>query len=149
MKEFSSKTYLKDVINYELKIYCKCNEYYFVIKKILNIKSPFIINEMGHDIKLLDNDYYILEYIPCNKKYFCRLFIDENKEIKEYYYQFVKDQGIDNSIPYYIKSDFAYVKTQYGEKIYLSNNNIIFQKAYEIIKQSKLDFNFSYKEYLW
>lgn len=28
MKEFSSKTYLKDVIDFELKIYCKNDEYY-------------------------------------------------------------------------------------------------------------------------
>ena len=60
MKEFSSKTYLKDVTDFELKIYCKNDEYYFTIKKIVNIKSPFILKEMGHDIKLLDNRIYTM-----------------------------------------------------------------------------------------
>ena len=149
MKEFSSKTYLKDVIDFELKIYAKSNDYYLTIKKILNIKEPFILNEMGNDIKLLDNNYYIFEYIPCNEKYFCRLFIDENKEIKEYYYQFTKEQGIENSIPYYIKENVAYVKTRYGEKIYSSNNINIPKEILTMIKQNKLNFNFDYKKYLW
>ena len=126
MKEFSSKTYLKDVIDFELKIYCKNDEYYFIIKKIVNI-----------------------EYIPCNKNYFCRLFVDENKEIKEYYYQFNEKQGIENSIPYYQKLNTAYVKTQFGEKIYSSNNTNISKEVLEIIKQNKLNFNLNYKEYLW
>ena len=149
MKEFSSKTYLKDVIDFELKIYCKNDEYYFTIKKIVNIKSPFILNEMGHDIKLLDNNYYIIECIPCNKNYFCRLFVDENKEIKEYYYQFTEKQGIENSVPYYQKLNVAYVKTQFGEKIYSSNNTNISKEVIEIIKQNKFNFNLNYKEYLW
>jgi hypothetical protein len=149
MKEFSSKTYLKDVRDFELKIYCKNDEYCFTIKKILNIKSPFILNEMGHDIKLLDNNYYIIEYIPFNKNYFCRFFIDDNKEIKEIYYQFTKMQGIENSIPYYQKLNTAYVKTQFGEKIYSSNNTNISKEVLEIIKQDKLEFNLNYKKYLW
>ena len=149
MKEFSSKTYLKDVIDFELKIYCKNSEYYFIIKKVLNIKSPFILNEMGHDIKLLDNNYYIVEYIPCNENYFCRLFIDENRKIKKYYYQFTEKQGIEDSIPYYQKSNVAYVKTQFGEKIYSSNNSNISEEILEIIKQNKLKLNINYKEYLW
>lgn len=149
MKEFLSTTYLKDVIDFELKIYCKNDDYYLTIKKILNIKSPFILNEMGHNIKLLDNNYYILECMECNKNYFCRLFIDENKEIKEYYYQFIEEQGIENSIPYYVKSTIAYVKTQYGEKIYSPNNYNISNEILKIIKQNKLDFNLNYKKYLW
>lgn len=149
MKEFSSKTYLKDVTDFELKIYCKNDEYYLTIKKILNIKSPFILKEMEHDIKLLDNNYYIVEYIPCNKNYYCRLFVDDNKEIKEYFYQFTKAQGIDNSIPYYQKLDVAYVKTQFGEKIYVSNNYNISKDILEIINHNELSLNFNYKEYLW
>lgn len=149
MKEFSSSTYLKDVTDFELKIYCKSNDYYLTIKKILNIKSPFVLNEMGHDIKLLDNNYYIMEYIPCGEKYFCRLFIDDNKNIKEYYYQITEEQGIENSIPYYIKSNIAYVKTEYGEKIYSSENCILDNGKEEIMKQNKFDFNLEYKKYLW
>lgn len=129
MKEYSSKTYLKDVVDYEIKIYCKTNQYYFTIKKIINIKSPFIIKEMWHDIKLLDNNYYIMEYIPCGEKYFCRLFINEKKEIKEYYYQFTEEQGIENSIPFYIKTKIAYEKHSMVKKyihqlilIYLTEN---------------------------
>ncbi len=149
MKEFSSKTYLRDVLDFELKIHCNKNEYYVVIKKIINIKSPFYLKEMGHDIKLLDNNYYILEYIPCNKNYFCRCFINIDKEIIECFYQFTKKQGIEDSIPYYQKLDIAYVKTQFGEKIYSPNNLHIPKEILEIINQKKLDFKLNYKDYLW
>ena len=72
-----------------------------------------------------------------------------NKEIKEYYYQFTEKQGIENSIPYYEKINVAYVKTQFGEKIYSPNNYNISKEVLEMIKQNKLDFNLNYKEYLW
>ena len=100
MKDFLSKTYLKYVINYELKICYKKDKYCIVIKKILNIKEPFILNEMGHDIKLLDNNYYILEYIPYGRNYLCRVFIDETSKVKEYFFQFIKEYGIEDCIPY-------------------------------------------------
>ena len=149
MKEFSSKAYLKDVIDFELKIYCKNDEYYFTIKKIVNIKSPFILNEMGHDIKLLDNNYYIIEYIPCNKNYFCRLFVDDKKNIKETFYQFTKEQNIKDSIPYYEKIDVALVKTYYGEKIYSKDNKSIPKEIRNIIDNKKFKIEFNYKKYLW
>ena len=38
MKEFSSKSYLKDIKNYELKIYINKENYYITIKKVNNIK---------------------------------------------------------------------------------------------------------------
>ena len=81
MKEYSSITYLKDIIDHELKMYLNKENYYITIKKVNNITSPFVLNEMGHDIKLLDNNYNIFEYIPHNKKYFLRLFIDKKKNI--------------------------------------------------------------------
>jgi len=148
MKEFLSKTYLKDVISHELKIFFKKDEYCVVVKKILNIKEPFILNEMGHNIKLLDNNYFIIEYMPCEKNYFCRAFIDSNNEVKEYFYQFTKEQGIENCIPYYVKYNVAYVKTKYGEKVY-SENNIISNEELEVIKQKKFEFCLDYKKYLW
>lgn len=148
MKEFFSKAYLKDVINHELKICYKKDKYCIVIKKILNIKEPFILNEMGHDIKLLDNNYYILEYIPYGRNYFCRVFIDETSKVKEYFFQFIKEYGFENCIPYYVKSNVAYVKTEYGEKIY-SVNNTISDEELELIKKKKLEFNLDYKKYLW
>lgn len=143
--EYASKTYLKDVNEYEIKIYIKNNEYSLVIKKILNIDRPFLLNEMGHDIKLLDNNYYIMEYIPFKEDYFCRLFINDALEIEEYYYQFTSEQGIKDSIPYYKKTNVAYVVTRYGEKIYLSNNDGLNNN----VDKDKLKFNIDYKKYLW
>ena len=71
------------------------------------------------------------------------------KEDDYLYYQFTEKQGIENSVPYYQKLNVAYVKTQFGEKIYSSNNTNISKEVLEIIKQNKLNFNLNYKEYLW
>lgn len=148
MKEFSSKSYLKDIKNYELKIYINKENYYITIKKVNNIKSPFILNEMGHDIKLLDNNYYIFEYVPHDRNYFLRLFIDDNKEIVEEFYQFTEEHGIEDSIPYYLKSNFAFIKSKYGDKIYLKENDVS-EDIITTIKQDKIPHNLDYKKYLW
>ena len=149
MREYSTKTYLKGIDNYEIKIFINKDKYYCVVKKIIDIKEPFILNEMDHDVKLIDNNYYIVEYIPCNKNYFCRLFIDDNKKINEYFYQFTEEQGIDDSIPYYKKLNIAYVKTNYGEKVYSKNNLNIPKEILKIIDNKKFEMDINYKKYLW
>lgn len=149
MIEYSSKTYLKDVKSYELKIFINKEDYYCTVKKIIDINEPFILNEMGQDIKLIDDNYYILEYIPSDKNYFCRLFIDDKKNIKETFYQFTNEQNIKDSIPYYEKIDVALVKTDYGEKIYSKDNKNIPKEIRNIIDNKKFKIEFNYKKYLW
>lgn len=98
-KKYISKTYLKDVREYKLKIYFDREDYYLAVKKIMEIKNPFIINGKT----LIDNGYYIVEIVPKDECYCIRIFINEKKEILSHYIDITKENGLDKDtlIPYY------------------------------------------------
>ena len=55
-KKLISKTYLKDVSKYKLEIYFNQDDYYLSVKKIIEIKEPFILPT---GLCFIDNGYYI------------------------------------------------------------------------------------------
>lgn len=95
-----SKTYLRDVNRYKLEIYYDKEDYYFSIKKILNIEKPFILE---NGLCLIDNNYYIVEVLPKNENYAMRVYFNEKKERLEYYFDISLKNGLDEEtrIPYY------------------------------------------------
>ncbi len=98
-KKLISQTYLRDVKKYRI-IFDFCNEnFYLCVKKIIKAK-PFIIE---NGLCLIDDNYYIVEIIPKNEKYAMRIFINDKKEILEYYFDISLGNGIDKEtgIPYY------------------------------------------------
>ena len=99
-KKLISKTYLRDVEEYNLKIYINNNDYYLCVKKIINTSNPFILT---NGICLIDNGYYIVELIPKNENYSIRIYYNEDKEILEYYIDISLKNGLDEEtkIPYY------------------------------------------------
>lgn len=99
-RKLISKTYLKDVEEYELNIYFDKEEYYLSVKKFINVKNPFII-ESG--LYLIDNGYYIVEVIPKKENYIMRVYFNEKKERIEYYFDITLENGLDkeSNIPYY------------------------------------------------
>lgn len=72
-----SKTYLRDVNKYKLEIYYDKEDYYLSIKKILNIEKPFILE---NGLRLIDNNYYIVEVLPKNENYAMRVYFNEKKD---------------------------------------------------------------------
>lgn len=95
-----SKTYLKDVNKYKLNIFFNQNEFYLSVKKIIEIKKPFILPTAEC---LIDNGYYIVEVIPKNENYAMRVFFNEKKERLMYYFDITLGNGLDldTLIPYY------------------------------------------------
>ena len=129
MIRYSSETYLKGVEKYQLNIFVdKEVPHYIVVKKIIKIEKPFILNEYGKDIIILNNDYYILEYIPKNENYICRIFVDNNKKIIEKIFLFTGKNDIDNGIPVYNDLKLAHICIENHWKRY---NIDIFNKIYE------------------
>lgn len=99
-KKLISKTYLRDVNKYNLKIYYDKEDYYLAIKKIIDIKEPFI---SPNGLRLIDNGYYIAEVIPKNENYTMRVYFNKKRERLEYYFDISLENGIDeeSKIPYY------------------------------------------------
>lgn len=163
MKTYTSSTYLKGIQEY---IYFQYTEpgMHIVIKKILKAE-PFILNEDGIDLKILDNNYYVMEIIPMDKNYICRIHLDENKNIIERYYILsLKNEFIDN-IPVFNNLKTAYVICDFQRKKYneehleeILKDGIIDNNEYKKIKEeftSLIDeinsgeneiFNMNYKE---
>lgn len=143
--KYSTSTYLKNITKYKLYLY-KNNNDVLIIKKIINIIEPFYLIEFGKKIKLLDNDYYIVELVPLNGFYICRLFLDNNFNIIEEYYTVTKDNQIIDGIPAYEDLVISYVKVLDKEKIYheevLQNgSNEYLKETIEKIKKLNLNKN--------
>ena len=99
-KKLLSKTYLRDVSNYEIKFLIggdKCN---IAIKKLLNVTEPLIVSSGK---KLMDNGYYIVEVLPHDENYGMRVYLDENKNVLQFYFDISLGNGVDEEtkIPYY------------------------------------------------
>lgn len=143
--KYSTSTYLKNITKYKLYLYRNNNES-MTIKEIINIKEPFYLIEFGKKIKLLDNDYYIVEIVPLNSFYMCRVFLDDNFNIIEEYYTVAKNNQIIDGIPVYEDLLLSFVKVLDKEKIYheeiLQNcSNEYLKEAIEKIKNLNLNKN--------
>lgn len=132
-----SKTYLRDVNKYKLEIYYDKEDYYLSIKKILNIKKPFILE---NGLCLIDNNYYIVEVLPKNENYAMRVYFNEKKERLEYYFDISLKNGLDEEtrIPYY--NDLYTDITVVQENIEVLDEEEL-QEALNMGKISKAEYN--------
>lgn len=140
--KYSTSTYLRDITEYKLYLY-KNNEEIFTIKKVLNILNSFSLIEFEEEVKLIDNNYYIVEIVPLNSFYMCRLFLDDKLNIIEEYYTVTKNNKIIDGIPTYEDMSLSYVKVNVKEKIYheelLKENDNYLNESLEKIKKLNLN----------
>ena len=98
-RKYYSKTYLKDVRKYKIRFDFSNDDYIVCVKEIID-GDDFIALE-GH--KLISNGYYMVEIMPKTGNYVMRAYLDNNKNVQEYYFDIVSEKGIDPEfkIPYY------------------------------------------------
>lgn len=94
-KKIISKTYLRDIEKYQIKIFLDEDDYYVSVKKLISVKEKFIIK---NNLCVMDDGYYIVEVVPKNENYAMRLFLDENKKPLEYYFDITKNNKLDEEI---------------------------------------------------
>ena len=99
-RKIISSTYLRDVDKYQIKIFLDEDDYYVSIKKLIKVKEKFIIK---NNICVMDDNYYVVEYVPKYENYAMRIFLDDKKNPLEYYFDICKNNGLleDIKIPYY------------------------------------------------
>ncbi len=138
-KKLISKTYLRGVNKYELKIYFDIEDCYISVKKILDIDKPFILE---NGLCIIDKNYYIVEVLPKKENYAMRVYFNEKKERLEYYFDISLGNGIDeeSKIPYY---DDLYTDIVMGakEKIVKVLDEDELQEAFDTNKISVEEFN--------
>lgn len=95
-----SKTYLRDVDKYQIKIFLDNDDYYVAVKKLIHVNEKFIIK---NGLCVMDNGYYVFEVVPRFENYAMRLFLDDKKNPLEYYFDITKNNGLDDetNIPCY------------------------------------------------
>lgn len=98
-KKLLTKTYLRDVQKYNLKFFIE-DDFYVVVKEIIETNPKFVAMD---GVCLIDNGYYILEVIPKNENYAMRVFLNQQKQPIEYYFDVSLENGLDKetNIPYF------------------------------------------------
>ena len=98
-RKLYSKTYLKDVRKYKIHFDFSNDDYIVCTKEIIDA-DDFIALE-GH--KLISNGYYLVEIMPKTGNYTMRAYLNDKKEVQEYYFDIVSNKGIDpeTNIPFY------------------------------------------------
>ncbi len=101
-QKFIDKIYMNEVTD---KIfYCEKDEMlngYIAIKYIKQIIKPITYYCNGKKYVGLDSGYTILEYVPLNRNYNCRVFFDNLNRAILFYFDINKGAGIENDIPWY------------------------------------------------
>ena len=100
-KKIITNTYLNEAVKHEIKLFLDEDDYYVSVKKLVNLTEKFIIRK---NVIAMDDGYYILEIIPKNDNYALRIFLDDKKNIIEYYFDIIKESGLDSiyKVPYFI-----------------------------------------------
>lgn len=138
-KKIISNTYLRDVEKYQIKMFLDEEDWYIVVKKLIDVREKFIINE---NITVMDNGYYVFEVIPKNENYAMRLFLDNHKKPLEYYFDITKNNGLyeNTNIPCYddLYLDITYLDGKINildedELIEAYNNNDITKEDLDLV----------------
>lgn len=100
-QKFIKDTYLKHVIDYEIKFVENNEDFYATVKKIIKVEKKFFASP---SLCLIDDGYYILELIPKDEHYCIRAYFDRDKNLLEYYIDIIKSSGIEeeSNLPYYM-----------------------------------------------
>lgn len=101
-QKFIDKIYMREVLDKEwyLEKDEKLNGY-IALKYVKEISKPLSAFSNGKKYVGLDKGYSILEYVPLDRKYNCRIFFDEINRPLCFYFDINNGSGIENGIPWY------------------------------------------------
>lgn len=167
--KYLTGTYLNDIVKYNLRMYySRAKDWVVCIKKVLKIQNPFILNEDGTEIKLIDDGYYIFEIVMLEEKYICRVFLDGNGNVIERFFTAI--DNITNSYGEitYLDLKYSYVCSKVKHKEYnkeslnkLLQDGIIDENTKDracktiqsikkgIIANNNFAYNMDYRKYLF
>ena len=93
-------TYLKHVIDYNIKFVIDDDDVFVTVKEIKKVEKKFYASP---ELCLIYDGSYILELIPKKENYCIRAFFDKNKNLLEYYIDIIHSSGLDeeSNLPYY------------------------------------------------
>lgn len=112
-----TNTYLRGIDSYSMIQFEDINlDCYSVIKHVKSIDKPYISTHTGKDICLLNDGYYILEYLPKCGEYGVRVFLDENINTLSYYIDIINDIGIETGKGLYYDDLYLDITIDYTDE---------------------------------
>ncbi len=135
----TTSTYMREALKYEIVTISE-SDYYITIKKYLELSDKFVID----NTTLLDKNYYLVEITPLNENYNIRFFVDNNKNIVDYYIDITLQNGVKYNIPYYVDLylDIVHYPKTNENKFYDEDE---LKEALDNKIISKKDYNLAYK----
>ena len=101
-KKFVHQTYMREVNDSVWHLeYCDEIDGYIALKYIKDIQKPLTAFCNGKRYVGLDKCYSVLEYVPNNRNYNCRVFFNDKNEPLCYYFDINNGVGIEDDLPWY------------------------------------------------
>lgn len=143
--KLTTKTYMKEVEDYECLIIKRNEDYLITIKKVLKTTKPFSVFQFDQNIVHIDNGYYIVEITPINDNYNFRVYLDKNKNIIDYYFDICLFNGVMDKVPFYVDLylDVLYYPNQKDLVIYADKDEL--DEALENKSITKKDYKLAIK----
>lgn len=101
-QKFIDKIYMKEVKDkvWHLEKDDKLNGF-IALKYVKDIEKPLVYYCNGRKYVGLDKGYSVLEYVPLNRGYNCRVFFDEKNRPLCFYFDINNGCGVENGMPWY------------------------------------------------
>lgn len=101
-QKFIDKVYMREVLSKEWYLEKdKQLNGYIALKYIKQISKPLTAFSNGKKYVGLDNGFSILEYVPLDRRYNCRVFFDDFNKPLCFYFDINNGSGEENGIPWY------------------------------------------------
>lgn len=111
--------------------------------KLKDIEKPWIINDFGKEECIFNNNFEWLEIYPDNEKYAITAMFDDKSNLIEWYFDMIKDSGVENGVPYIYDLYLDYVIKADGREVVLDEDEL--QAALDNMEITKEDYNMAYK----
>lgn len=110
--------------------------------KINKVIEPWYVTDDGETDCILDNNYKWLEIYPKNEKYAITVMYNDKNQLIEWYFDIVKNIGVEDGIPYIDDLYLDLVIKPDGRIIILDEDEL--EGALKIGDITKQDFNLAY-----
>ena len=125
-RKLINTTYTKQALELRYKIvFNESLNAYICVKHFINLSMPFRVDDdtLGK-VTLIDNGYYMVEYIPLNENYAVRTFIDSDKNVIQNYIDISLENGVKHGMPYYNDLYLDVINNHFGDRgVYLEDES--------------------------
>lgn len=142
-KKYTTNTYMKEAIDYDIHIY-KEDDMFITVKKYKKMTNPVSFMVEDQRITYIDEGYTLLEITPLKEHYNIRYYFDQNNNYIDSYIDVILENGEEFKIPYYIDLYLDVLHNPKTDTYYFVDEEELLE-AYQQKRISKKDYEFAYQ----